>query len=34
MAFRSAPGAFVIGNTTAGADGNTSRIPFPAACTR
>jgi C-terminal processing protease CtpA/Prc len=29
MAFRSAPGAIVIGSTTAGADGNTSPIPLP-----
>jgi hypothetical protein len=29
MAFRSAPGAFVIGSTTAGADGNVSNIPLP-----
>jgi C-terminal processing protease CtpA/Prc len=29
MAFRSAPGAIVIGSTTAGADGNTSGIPLP-----
>jgi C-terminal processing protease CtpA/Prc len=29
MAFRSAPGAKVIGSTTAGADGNVSNIPLP-----
>jgi C-terminal processing protease CtpA/Prc len=29
MAFRAAPGAIVIGSTTAGADGNVSRIPLP-----
>lgn len=29
MAFRSAPGAIVVGSTTAGADGNVSRIPLP-----
>jgi hypothetical protein len=29
MAFRSAPGAVVIGSTTAGADGNVSTIPLP-----
>ncbi len=29
MAFRTAPGALVIGSTTAGADGNTSAIPLP-----
>jgi C-terminal processing protease CtpA/Prc len=29
MAFRSAPEAFVIGSTTAGADGNVSNIPLP-----
>ncbi len=29
MAFRSAPGALVVGSTTAGADGNVSRIPLP-----
>ena len=29
MAFRSAPGAIVIGSTTAGADGNVSQIPLP-----
>jgi C-terminal processing protease CtpA/Prc len=29
MAFRAAPGAIVIGSTTAGADGNGSRIPLP-----
>jgi len=29
MAFRSVPGAKVIGSTTAGADGNTSAIPLP-----
>jgi hypothetical protein len=29
MAFRTAPGALVVGSTTAGADGNVSRIPLP-----
>jgi C-terminal processing protease CtpA/Prc len=29
MAFRSSPGAIVIGSTTAGADGNVSAIPLP-----
>src|SRR5260370_32784031 len=29
MAFRAAPGAIVIGSTTAGADGNTSTVPLP-----
>ena len=29
MAFRSVPGAVVIGSTTAGADGNVSQIPLP-----
>jgi len=29
MAFQAAPGARVVGSTTAGADGNVSRIPFP-----
>lgn len=29
MALRSAPGALVVGSTTAGADGNVSRIPLP-----
>lgn len=29
MAFRTAPGAVVIGSTTAGADGNVSTIPLP-----
>jgi C-terminal processing protease CtpA/Prc len=29
MAFRSAPGAIVVGSTTAGADGNVSEIPLP-----
>jgi hypothetical protein len=29
MAFRVAPGALVVGSTTAGADGNVSRIPLP-----
>ncbi|MFN2126366.1 MAG: S41 family peptidase, partial [Anaerolineales bacterium] len=29
MAFRAAPGAVVIGSTTAGADGNVSGIPLP-----
>jgi hypothetical protein len=29
MAFRTAPGAIVIGSTTAGADGNVSTIPLP-----
>ena len=28
-AFRSAPNATVVGSTTAGADGNVSRIPLP-----
>lgn len=31
MAFRAAPGALVIGSTTAGADGNVSIIPLPGA---
>ena len=31
MAMRSAPGAMVVGSTTAGADGNVSRIPLPGA---
>jgi len=31
MAFRSEPGAVVIGSTTAGADGNVSQIPRPGA---
>ena len=31
MAFRTAPGAVVIGSTTAGADGNVSLIPMPGA---
>ncbi len=31
MAFRNAPGAVVIGSTTAGADGNVSNIPLPGA---
>ena len=31
MAFRSAPGALVVGSTTAGADGNVSPIPLPGA---
>ena len=30
MAFRTAPGAIVIGSTTAGADGNVSTVPLPA----
>ena len=30
MAFRTAPGAMVIGSTTAGADGNVSTVPLPA----
>jgi hypothetical protein len=29
MAFRAAPGAMVVGSTTAGADGNVSPIPLP-----
>jgi C-terminal processing protease CtpA/Prc len=29
MAFRVAPDAIVVGSTTAGADGNVSRIPLP-----
>ena len=29
MAFRAAPGAVVVGSTTAGADGNVSTIPLP-----
>ena len=29
MAFRRAPGATVVGSTTAGADGNVSQIPLP-----
>ena len=29
MAFRSVPGAIVVGSTTAGADGNVSPIPMP-----
>ena len=29
MAFRTAPGALVIGSTTAGADGNVSTVPLP-----
>ena len=29
MAFRAAPDAVVVGSTTAGADGNVSRIPLP-----
>ena len=29
MALRSSPGAIVVGSTTAGADGNVSRIPLP-----
>ena len=29
MAFRTAPGAIVIGSTTAGADGNVSMVPLP-----
>jgi hypothetical protein len=29
MAFRAAPNAFVVGSTTAGADGNVSQIPLP-----
>ena len=29
LAFRSAPGAIVVGSTTAGADGNVSPIPLP-----
>ena len=30
MAFRTSPGAIVIGSTTAGADGNVSTVPLPA----
>jgi hypothetical protein len=33
MAFRTAPGAVVIGSTTAGADGDVSNIPLPPAAT-
>jgi C-terminal processing protease CtpA/Prc len=29
MAFRAAPGAVIVGSTTAGADGNVSTIPLP-----
>jgi hypothetical protein len=29
MAFRTAPGALVVGSTTAGADGNVSPVPLP-----
>ncbi len=29
MGFRVAPGAIVVGSTTAGADGNVSRVPLP-----
>jgi C-terminal processing protease CtpA/Prc len=29
MAFRAAPGAVVVGSTTAGADGNVSRVLLP-----
>lgn len=29
MAFRVAPGALVVGSTTAGADGNVARVPLP-----
>jgi C-terminal processing protease CtpA/Prc len=29
MGFRAAPGAIVIGNTAAGADGNVSAVPLP-----
>ena len=29
MAFRAAPNALVVGSTTAGADGNVSRVPLP-----
>ncbi len=29
MALRAAPGAIVVGSTTAGADGNVSRLPLP-----
>lgn len=29
MAFRSVPGALVVGSTTAGADGNVSQVPLP-----
>ena len=31
MAFRSTPGAIVVGSTTAGADGNVSQTVCPAA---
>jgi C-terminal processing protease CtpA/Prc len=31
MAYRTAPGALVIGSTTAGADGNVSTVPLPGA---
>ena len=31
MAFRAAPGAVVLGSTTAGADGNVSTVPIPGA---
>lgn len=31
MAFRAAPGAVVVGSTTAGADGNVSMVPLPGA---
>jgi C-terminal processing protease CtpA/Prc len=31
MALQSAPGAIVVGSTTAGADGNVSEIPLPGA---
>jgi C-terminal processing protease CtpA/Prc len=33
MAFRSAPGAVVLGSTTAGADGNVSPVPIPGGIT-
>jgi C-terminal processing protease CtpA/Prc len=33
MAFRAAPGAVVLGRTTAGADGNVSRFPLPGGAT-
>jgi C-terminal processing protease CtpA/Prc len=29
MALRAAPGTLVVGSTTAGADGNVSKIPLP-----
>src|SRR5690606_572115 len=33
MALRAGPGAVVVGSTTAGADGNVSRIPLPGGLT-